>query len=243
MTMDNLVLGTCILLVLLIVTHSIVSRRKNYSDQKNQPSVNRSFPLPILLSVLLLALYIAMAWYLFKEDQNWPSVSSLSILPLLIICPGIIFQASYIIYFLTKRKLLSRRIWLRLLSIVLGILLASQITSKSQTLAMKRFERTYQPLIEQIQANLPQACNPETPYKVHESLKGIHMGQLWHDKEHFILTFPGRSADVDGSTLYYYSKNKVWTIFHNDSSDGPGQLKTLLETMKRCKNNPIKGIK
>ena len=108
---------------------------------------------------------------------------------------------------------------------------------KAQTKAMENFEKTYQPLIKLVQSNLPQPCNPETPYAVHESLKEIkNMGHLWHDEEHFILTFSGRSADVDGSTIYYFSKEGGWVIFHNDHTEEIRHLEELMKGMHDCQD-------
>ena len=235
--MDNLFSGSCILIVMLIITHAVISRLKRPPEHKKGTPGHWSYPATLLVSSLLLIIYIAGAWYLYSVDTSRPHVGSLSIVPLIIICPGIIFQLFFLAYSLSKRKFHAKRIRARLLSIVLGFILAYQVVFHAQTVAMQRFEEHYQPLVEIIQANLPHPCNPNVAYTDHKSLNKINKtGHLWHDNEHFILTFPGGSADVDGSTLYYFSKDHAWTIFHNDSPEASKHLEKLLMGMRDCQD-------
>lgn len=235
--MDNLFPTLCILIVILVITHAVISRWKRPPEHKSGTPGHWSYPATLLVSFLLLIIYIAGTWYLYSEDTTRPHVGSLSIAPLIIICPGIIFQLFFLAYSLSKSKFPARRIWVRLLSIVLGVILAFQVVFHAQTVAMQRFEEHYQPLVEVIQANLPDPCNPDVPYADHKAVGEIqNMGHLRHDGKHFILTFSGGSADIDGSTIYYFSKDHTWTIFHNDSLEASKHLKKLLEGMRDCQN-------
>ncbi len=237
--MDSFLLISCTLTVILIIVHAVISRRKGNHENNGGIPGHWTYSATLLISFLLLLIYSAGVCWLFYSDISWPHVGSLGSIFLFVLCPGILFQIFFLAYSLIKRKLPARRIWARLLSILLGVILATQLMDRAQTMAMEIFEETYHPLIEEIQSNLPHPCSPETPYANHESLAGIkNMGHLWHDEEHFILTFSGRSADVDGSTIYFFSKKGGWTIFHNDSLEESKHLEGLLTGMKECRENP-----
>jgi len=120
-------------------------------------------------------------------------------------------------------------------SIILGLILGSQLPLYAQKVAIDHFIVNYQPLVESIHKHLPNPCSPQVPYENQNRLDiQKDMGQLYHDGKHFILTFHGGSADIDGSTIYYHSKEGVFHIFHNDNKENADQLQKMLTGMTYC---------
>ena len=243
--MEYLPLIICLLTVVLIIAHVVISRRKGDPEHQTGKPGHWTYSTTLLISFLLLLIYIAGVGGVIYSDISWPNVGSKISIFLFLLCPGILFQSFFLAYSLIKRKFPAKRIWIRLLSIVLGLFLSGQISEISSTIAMQRFEQACQPLVEMIQENLPQPCNPEIPYIDLVPSKGEksmwHPGNrwhLWHDDKSFVLTFPGGSIDIDGSTIYYFSKQDTWTIFHNDSTEDSKQLQELLKGMEECQDRP-----
>ncbi len=235
------ILFACVLWVGLVIVHAIISRRQGTPEFPGGRLGHWTYTLTLLISCLLLVIYLAgSAWIIFA-DLAWPHVGSKSGIFLFLLCPAILFQSFFLTSSLVRKKLPVRRIWVRLLSIISGILFAALIGNYTSTLAMQRFKQTSQPLVDLIEKNLPHPCIPQIPYtKYLPGTTGTsewhpeNMWKLWYDKESFILTFPGGSADIDGSTIYYLSKEKSWSIFHNDAREKAGQLQELLKGMQEC---------
>jgi len=233
--MDNVFIAILIAFVVVIIAHFGFSRRGVPSEQTKTDTMHWSYRVSLALSVLLLCGYFSVLGYLFYADTVWPHVGSLSIVLFLLMCPGILFQCYFLTYSLKKQKLPDKRILARILSVIFGLVLGSQIPLYAQKIAMDRFTESYQPLVVSIRENLPDPCNPQIPYENQNRLDKLkNMGKLWHDKENFILTFHGRSADVDGSTIYFYSKDGEFKIFHNDSKAHSEDFEKLLTGMEAC---------
>ena len=243
--MDYLFLIICTLTVVLIIAHVVISRRKGDSENQGGKPGHWTYSVTLLISFLLLLIYIAGVGGVFYSNMSWPNVGSKANIFLFLFCPGILFQSFFLAYSLIKRKFPAKRIWIRLLSIVLGLFLSAQISKISSAMAMQRFEQACQPLVEMIQENLPQPCDPEISYSDLLPHKGENSmwypgnrWHLWHNEKSFVLTFPGGSIDIDGSTIYYFSKQGGWTIFHNDSTEDSKQLQELLKGMEECQDRP-----
>lgn len=235
--MANIAIVVLIIITVLIVFHLGISHREIPPEQAKPGTTHWTFRVSVLLSFILLSGYLSVLSYLFYWDTIWPHVGSFSIVLFLIMCPGVLFHLYFITYSLIKRKLPDKRILARVLSIVIGIVLGSQIPMYAQEIAMDSFVENYQPLVDSIQENLPDPCYPQVPYESQKSLDDLKkMGQLWHDEEHFIFTFRGGSADIDGSTIYYYSKEGDFKIFHNDNKDDSKRFEALLVGMKSCQD-------
>ncbi|MCK5071378.1 MAG: hypothetical protein KAR01_12570, partial [Desulfocapsa sp.] len=109
--MDNMVLGFFVTLVILIITHAVVSRRKTNSTKVSWPYI-----ISLIISFLLLLIYITTLTFLFIEDTVWPHSGSLSIVFFMLMCPGILFHLFFLVSSLTKRKLPEKRILARIVT-------------------------------------------------------------------------------------------------------------------------------
>ncbi len=234
-------LYACVFWVGLIISHTIISRRQGTPECPGGRPGHWTYTLTLVISCLLLVMSLAGAAWIIFSDLAWPHVGSKSGIFLFLLCPAILFQLFFLTSSLVKKKLPVRRIWARLLSIIAGIVLAVLIGNYTSTLAMQRFEQASQPLVDAIEKNIPHPCTPQLPYTKYlpgtTGNSGWHpenRWKLWHDNKSFILTFPGGSADIDGSTIYYLSKEKSWSIFHNDAHEKGGQLQELQKGMEEC---------
>lgn len=152
--MDNRIIGVFLVFVVLIAAHFGISRRAISSSDDDNGTMHWTYLASLVLSFMLLGAYLVVLGYLFYEDTAWPHVGSLSIFFFLLLCPGMLFQLFFLGYSLIKRKLPARRILVRVLSIVIGLLLGSQIPLYAQNIAMDHFIENYQPLLEAIGDNL-----------------------------------------------------------------------------------------
>ena len=119
--MDNFFLIIFAFIVMLIIVHAIISRRKGNHENNGGIPRHWAYPATLLISFLLLFTYSAGVCWLFYSDISWPHVGSLSSVFLFVLCPGIVFQTFFLVYSLTKRKLPAKRIWARFFSILLGL--------------------------------------------------------------------------------------------------------------------------
>ncbi len=243
--MGYLFLIICTFIVALVIAHAVISRRKGTPEHPGGRPGHWTYSASLTISILLLVVYMGGTISIFVSSIAWPNVGNKISTFLYLLCPPIIFQSYFLVYSLIKRKLPVRRILARLLSIILGVFLSAQIMERGSTMAMQRFEQACLPLVEMIQENLPQPCNPEISYTDHLPSKGESNQwdpgksyHLYHDEKFFILTFPGGSIDIDGSTIYYFSKQGGWTIFHNDHKEKSNQLQGLLKGMEECQDRP-----
>ena len=197
----------------------------------------------IVMGGSLLAAYAAIvAWLFYEQATSWPHVGNYALLGYLILCPGIVFQVFNLAWMSVGRRLLTRRMLTRLVTIPLGLVLAGVLANRADELSMRAFVEAYTPLVARLQAAPAAACS-ENPK--HYEVPGIAeykrraareraTGQLKHDDKRFVLAFPGGSMDMDGSVIYYDSGARTWSKFHNNDSQKAETLTKLTEGLSEC---------
>ncbi len=229
--------------VVLIVVHAVISRRKRPPGAIGS---GWTYQGSLLISFLLLLIYCGGVATVYFADVSWPHVGSKSAVFLFLLIPGILYQLYFLSFSLLKRKLPAKRLRARLLSIFLGLFLAAQLGQAVSHMAMKQFEQNCRPFVAMIEKNMPYPCGPSQSMYMdllpHRRKNNMWFpGQRWHmyhNDQFFVLTFPGGSADIDGSTIYYSSQQGEWAIFHNDSKEDKKQLEELLKGMQICQQLP-----
>jgi hypothetical protein len=233
--MEYLFFITCAVIIILISVHAVISRRKCTPEYPGGKAGHWTYTVSLLISGLLLLIYIVGVAGVYFSGISWPHVGSMQSIVLFLLVPGFFFQSFFLCFSLVKRKLPDRRIRARILSVLLGLFAAAQIGQTISTAAMQRFTRACQPLVSRIANNLPAPCTSQSSYTALLPPGGAgSRWHLWHDTKSFVLTFPGGSADIDGSTIYYSSQQGKWTIFHNDSTEKSKKLEKLTQDMKEC---------
>ena len=197
-----------------------------------------------VISAVLLAVFLSLAgWLFYLQSTSWPHEGSLAFIGYVFLCPGIVFQSFSLAYALgTGRPLTTRYILALVVSMLLGLVLAAQLTDRASKLAMSSFERAYAPFVSRIGANLADACADAGKYFEIPAVAAFnqHTGSrptatLRHGDKRFVLSFSGSSIDIDGSTIYYDSRAGAWRKFHNDLEEESGAFKKLTEGLADCK--------
>lgn len=234
--MENRIAVVGCFLAITLTAHFFVSRIKTPVLPANTKKLHWSYNLSLGLSCILLISYVGILIYLFREDISWPHVGSLSIFFFILLCPAILFHIFFITSSLTHKKLPIKRFRARVISIGVGGILGSQIPMYAQHLAMQNFEQKHTSQIHALTESLPDPCNHNSPYlKIVPEQPWPLWGTLWYTTDNYVLSFPGRSADIDGSTIYYASEVGKFTIFHNDNTEESNRFKKYREHMKKCK--------
>ena len=208
-----------------------------------QAGLGQSIPWPrILLSAALLAAYgLVVAWVFYEQSMTWPHEGSMVYVVFFLLCPGILFQSFNLAYMLRTRSRLMRRALPRVVTVVLGLVLAALLASGASILAMRGFEQAYVPVVTQIGASLPDACRLAGTYFQAPAVAAYNLrtsreqpAKLHRDSKRFVLAFRGGSADIDGSTIYYDSGVGAWSKFHNDNSDERARYVALTAALAEC---------
>lgn len=176
---------------------------------------------------------------------SWPNTGSFIWFLLIFLCPSFLYQFSVIACTLSCKKPPTKKILLRLITLILGFFLAGGLLKYAQNSSLRKMSRTYEPLVAQIQKNMPTPCNGDY-FNIAKIVKynntthlmiaqeGQPIGELFHNKKRFILYFSGGSIDIDGSTLLYDSTLKYWQIFHNDNSEMLEKLEKEKQGLNKC---------
>ena len=201
-----------------------------------------------IISAVLLAIYVALTgWLFYAQSTSWPHEGSLSFIGYVFLCPGIVFQSFSLAYALgTGRPLTTRYILTLFVSMLLGLVLAAQLTDKASTLAMSGFERAYAPFVTQIGANLAEPCGGAAKYfaipavtTYNEQTHRRPTAILNYDSKRFVVSFPGDSIDMDGSKIYFDSDAKRWRKFHNNLEDETAAFTKLTEGLADCRLHSV----
>ncbi len=202
----------------------------------------------ITRSVVLLAVYVAVVgWLFYEQSTSWPHEGSWALIAYVLLCPGILFQSFSLAYALgTGRPLTTRYILTLVVSMLLGLVLAAQLTDKASTLAMSGFERAYAPFVTQIGANLAEPCGGAAKYFVIPAVTAYNeqthrrpTASLNYDSKRFVVSFPGDSIDMDGSKIYFDSGAKRWRKFHNNLEDETAAFTKLTEGLADCRLHSV----
>lgn len=195
------------------------------------------------LSIALLVVYcVLVAWVFYEQATAWPHVGSWGYILLFLLCPGIVFQSFSLAFMRRTGRPLKRRALTRLATIPLGLVVAALLASWAETLSQRGFEQAYAPFVLQVGANLPDPCRAAGSYFQASSVAGYNLrtgrgqsaAKLHHGGGRFVLAFPGGSADIDGSTIYYDSGAGTWRKFHNNDSGASAAYEKLRAGLAEC---------
>lgn len=200
---------------------------------------------PWVVSVAWLLVWLAAAgWTAIALATAWPYVQLMPQWLLLIALPGILFRAFDLAWMrLRRRRVAGWRRWLaRVGALVAGVFAAGAAWTGLDAVSMARFERAMHPLIERLQATREPACPPQAGWDLGEDFTAylraasapgspveLHLGDSW-----FVLAVPGRSMDIDGSTMFYESRDRRWRKVHNDALARTGELAALTSGLALC---------
>ena len=117
-----------------------------------------------------------------------------------------------------------------------GLAGASVVSVQVSDTAMQSFEESYQPLVDLLHSSPAFLCEALDTYVDGRGLEGRERPRSFAsgDDGRFVLTFRGGSADPDGSTIYYDSESRKWSLFHNDDPEGSRKLQDLMRGMQSC---------
>ena len=187
------------------------------------------------VAFILLIFYFVVTLLMFLDMRRYPAEGSWNILILFFTCPGLLVQLSSLIYSVSRKKLLSHFFLRRVILTIFGIILAALIMIKSQDIAMQRFSAATEPLVQYVKKSMPAPCEPVYIYLLSNRPDTFfNMSALYYNEHEFLLLYPGGSVDIDGSTVYFHSKNGKWEIIHNDDPRKPG-IYLLGDKLEKCK--------
>lgn len=201
----------------------------------------------LLTSAAWLALWVLLtAWACYKLAMAWPYVQSVPQLVLVFSLPGILFRATDLTHIGIRRQPLAGKWrWLaRVVCVLAGLLTAVHLWVALDEISMARFERAMAPLVNRLHANAATPCPPGgrypvdagmTAYLIESGASNTPPAELHHGHARFVLALPGRSIDIDGSTMFYQSATRQWKKVHNDQLAQTGELQTLIRDLEICK--------
>ncbi len=184
-------------------------------------------------SIILLPTYIVFVYKAFTSLLAWPHIGSLTGILLFIVCPGICYQF-YFLGLAVIKKQLKRWKTVRLCAVLAGIAIAAGLNNWAEEIAMKRFIDKLQPIVKLVAASTSLCGTTEDEIIEQMQKVGPVKGRLIYNADGFVLLYPGGSADIDGSTIYYFSKEMKWHIFHNDNQDEQKKFEQIIQSMREC---------
>ncbi len=200
---------------------------------------------PCIVSLAVLVVWSTLAlWMAWLLATAWPYELLPPLVGLTIALPGVLFRGGDLACMRFTRKRLVRwwRVLARLLALPAGIVLAFAAIGPLDRISMARFERAIAPLIEQIHGHAKAPCPPAVVYTKDAALQGYldrsrspGKADLHHKPGRFVMSVMGGSIDIDGSTIYYDSRSRVWQKFHNDSVDKREAFAALVKDLDNCK--------
>ncbi|MCI5179557.1 MAG: hypothetical protein D3911_09630 [Candidatus Electrothrix sp. AW3_4] len=233
--MNELFILIGLLLFLVLVTIHFSLKLKYFSAPSDKKK-NILFRINVITSILL-SFYLVLTLYVFLEGLQYPAIGTLCIIILLFTCPGLLVQLSLLIYSLSKRALPShsRFFIMRLILTIMGIVLAVLVMITSNYIAMRRFAAATEPLVQYVKKSMPAPCEPVYTYlQTNRPNTYFNMSDLYYNEHEFLILYQGRSIDIDGSTVYFYSKHSKWKIIHNDHPR-KADIDLITNKLKSCK--------
>lgn len=166
-------------------------------------------------------------WICFRLATAWPYVNHVVQMPLLVSLPALLYCAAKA----GHARLLGRPLegWRKALALpacaAAGMMLAVGSWEAMDRLSMARFQAQLAPLVAQVAASRAAPCSPALPYVLPPALReyldasgAVRTGlRINHGDGRVVLSVDGRSADIDGSTVFHDLAAPGWTKFHNDS--------------------------
>lgn len=207
----------------------------------------RVFPLHMVngrasVPVVLLTVYAGIAGVVFYQlAVAWPHASDWKQFVLVLLIPGIAINLLKL--FGPRKRVRSRRVLERVLSVIVGVPLALVLSQVSEALAFKRFQDNYAAFVQEVQSQLPAPCVPalaflDTPeiadYNRNTYFVNRPRVTIYYAPERIVISLPGGSIDIDGSTLYFDSTSAQWQHFHNDDRQARVRFEALVENLEDC---------
>ncbi|UCH40156.1 MAG: hypothetical protein JSU67_00160 [Gammaproteobacteria bacterium] len=196
----------------------------------------------LMIDVSVLVLYLIGATYVFSILVSLrPNAGSWYLLLYVYLFPGILNRLFKLLNRSVIKKYERRYRWsFLLLAIVVGLTLIGPVSSVASDIAMDRFERAYQPLVDTLHENKIAICDKpgdavDIPDSTQTYMRGPETIWIHFLTSRFIISTRGGSIDIDGSTIYYDSEKQEWNLFHNDNQAKADGFNLLIENSKRCK--------
>lgn len=183
-------------------------------------------------------------WASWTLARAWPYVGHMAQWLTVLAVPGILFRVTDLLWMAKKQARLQgyQRKIARVVSILGGMAGGAFLWGPLDQLSMARFEREFAPLVADIHARAAAPCPPAASYAIGPSLAAYaeetqspRTATLHADAQRFVLTVPGRSMDIDGSSLIYTSRTRVWSKRHNDHLAATGELAMLTQGLQECR--------
>jgi hypothetical protein len=198
------------------------------------------------LPLIALAIWTALAlWTAYVLATAWPYEGHVLQILLLIAIPGILFRVTELLWLAKKQVRLDsyNRVIARVVSIVAGLAGAVFLWGPLEKLSMDRFEREISTLVADVYAKSAAPCPPAATYTLSAALVAYMedagfprpTATIYADRQAFLLSLPGGSIDIDGSTLIYDSRTRAWRKAHNDMLQASGELDRLTKGLENCK--------
>jgi hypothetical protein len=201
---------------------------------------------PWIASAVWLVVWLLVAgWTAVILAGAWPYVQFMPQWLLLIAMPGLLFRAFDLLWICAgRRRVLGWRRWLaRATALVAGVPAAAASWAALDAISMARFEQAMVPLVDRLHASAQADCPPESGWDLGAGF-AAYLDAAWapnapvelhRDPQRFVLAVPGRSMDIDGSTMFYDSASRGWRKVHNDVLAQSGELKTLTNGLASCR--------
>lgn len=199
----------------------------------------------IIGAVLLGAWSLLTLWAGFRLANAWPYVGLMPQWLLLLALPGVVFRAADLAWLRMKGRPVAgwRRVPMRLAAIVAGGWAAVVAWEALDVLSWARFEQAVAPLVTRVSAGPGAMCatgpaagiSPDLAAYLADADAPRAAAELHWNAQRFVLSLPGRSMDIDGSTLYFDSRAGRWKKVHNDTLQRSGEFQALTDGLATCR--------
>lgn len=182
----------------------------------------------------LLIGYLAVVSSIWLDAADWPSVGTLEWPVLVLACIGLAFQLVLLGHWTFRRKLPLRRWGWRALAVTAGLALSVALEAAATRQALERVGAHHATLLEALGSSAT-PCEEYRRYVQTYSGNPSHRPRSLHfGGGRYVLTFAGGSADIDGSTVVFDSRQPGPTLFHNDDRASRRELAALQDSLQAC---------
>ncbi len=177
------------------------------------------------------AVVVALAW---GQLAAWPSEGTLLWPLLVLVGTALVYQAILLAHWALRRRLPARRWPWRALSFAGGLALTVAVDVGAQARALSAIAARHAPLVQAL-ASSAAPCQDYQRFldgyagNPNHRPRSLHVGS-----GRSVLTFAGRSADMDGSTIVLDSSRPAATLFHNDDQGARRELQALQGSLEAC---------
>lgn len=214
-------------------------------DSNAHAMVGRESGRTFVLTAICLVLWTLLAaWAAFGLASAWPYVGLMPQWLLLMALPGVVFRTFDLV---TMRRLRRqgrgwRRLLVRVAAFVVGARGGVGSWGTLDAVSMHRFERAMVPVVELAASAREALCAGSARSfgsDLADYLKDAQAPkaevEFHYNAQRFVLALPGRSVDIDGSTMFYDSRSQRWRKMHNDELGRTGELSALTAGLSMCR--------